>query len=651
MVTPSEKLLSSISENFPEEWYKKFNLEEVVDETKENDYANFLEFIRISKESFFDNINISILTGEYVSVDNFQEILNGIKERLDSIPQLLPEAELQEKLQSDLNRNYIECLKVAINMYLDFTVWVSVKLKLSNVDYISHNNDELLDALENEEFDKDSYKSLAFVQANLLICRIDHFQTPDIDVYRELLGYSKDLQRVQKLGGYKFSILLKEKNDYLLSKWILRKKDISSYPIHYIKNNIEQELDVNDLITSSFSKWIDIIKSHYEFDNEWRKGSYSDFNELKNCNIKDLTILQLHRLIKYYKDVSKNLNNLKTITSEIKRRCEEAKSSKNAYEKFVYSILLNYALNNELSLVEEGGDYKKLIEHYDSIIDVQEATGIKNFFPQNKVISSLAKFLESKFSDKKVLQDLTELRLIISKCKELMKTYKRNIKWSERNYYYVFHLPFKECLVKSGNAEIDKIFIASSFVLPLNKTNYISDFDDFNERIGNVESSLKIIENVEDELSSLSKMKEEVMTLKKELADKEMKSMETIAIFTTIVTFVLSSVANFKFINNAYQASLFVVCLAVSLGFFVFLMLLIRQGDIYEKLRTYVWKILMLIGVGTLLWTVLIFSKDIKLMFKEYYINNQKVKSADQKNEHQYDKQNLPPKADKILKR
>ncbi|SOD19764.1 hypothetical protein [Pedobacter xixiisoli] len=628
MATPSEKLLSSISENFPEEWYKKFNLEEVVEETKEEDYNSFLELIKISKESFFDNINISILTGEYVSADNFQEILNGIKERLANIPQPLPEAaELQEKLQSVLNRNYIECLKVAINMYLDFTVWVSVKLKLSSVDYISHNNEELSDALENEEFDKESYKSLAFVQANLMISRIDHFQTPDIRVYRDLLGYSRDLLKPKKLGGYKFSLLLKEKNDYLLCKWILRKKDISSFPIHHIKNNIEQELDVNDLITNPFKEWIDIIKSHYQFDSEWKQGSYSDFNELKNRSLESLSILQLHRLIKYYKDVSKNLSNLKKIRLEIVRRCEISKDSSNAYDKFVYSILVNYALNNELSLVEENGGYEKLIEHYDFIIDVQATTGIRNFFPQNKVISFLAKSLENKFSEKKVLKDLTELRSIISKCKEIMKDYKRNIKWSERNYNYVFHLPFKECLVKAGNSEIDKIFLASSFVLPLNKTNYINEFDEFNERIGNVESSLKIIENVEDELSSLSKMKEEVITLKKELVDKEMKSMETIAIFTTIVTFVLSSVANFQFIKNAYQASLFVVCLAVSLGFFVFLMLLIRQGDIYEKLRTYIWKILILLGVGTFLWTLLIFSKDIKLLVKSYYINNQKIEN------------------------
>ncbi|RZK60215.1 MAG: hypothetical protein EOO91_02205 [Pedobacter sp.] len=618
MPNPSDLIIQLITETFPESWYKEYHFDDEAIDNIETVYTTFVLKLEKSKEDFFDYINRSILIGEYISVADFKAVINTIKDSLENIPQPLPSIEaLQEKLQSDLNINYIQCLKVALNMYLDFTVWVSVKARLSNVDYISQSNEELSDEQENEDFNEVSIKQLLFVQANLMISRIDHYQTPDIVDYRELFTYSRDLTKPKKLGGNRFSILLKEKNDFLLCKWILRKKDLNRFPVYQIKDSIEHELGIHDLANASVKPWVDIINSHYQFDIDWKQKSHNDFNQLKYTDLKALSMLQLHRLIKYFKDVSKNQKRLNEIRLEVQRRYDTAKSEHHSYNAFVYSIVVNYAINNEFSLLEEGKDYNSIMKLYNEVTDLQSSTGVKNFFPQNKLIGFLTKLLKKKFEEKTALTDLKEVRDLIATCKMIIEKYKANVTWSERNYTYVFYLPFEECFIKTGSSEIESIFIASSFVLTLDKTKYIEDFDEFNKSIESISSSLTIMENVESEIVSLNEMKKELTAVKKDIIAKEMKSMETIAIFTTIVTFVLSSVANFKFIATAYQAALFVLCLATSLGFFVFLLIIIRQGEIADKIRKYFWNLFLLATLGAFFWIILVFSNEIKSFLKK----------------------------------
>jgi hypothetical protein len=279
---PSDNIIDLIAATFPDNWYKEYHFDDEAIDEIDTVYLSFVQKLDKSKEDFFDYINKSILIGEYISVPDFKSVVDTIKESLENIPQPLPSIEsLQAKLQIDLNINYIQCLKVALNMYLDFTVWVSVKARLSNVDYISQSNEELSDALENEDFNDPSYKHLLFVQANLMISRRDHYQTPDMIDYRELFTYSRDLVKPKKLGGNKFSILLKEKNDFLLCKWILRKKDLNRFPVYQIKDSIEHEVGIHDLTNTSFKPWVDIINSHYQFDSDWKQKSHNDFNQLK----------------------------------------------------------------------------------------------------------------------------------------------------------------------------------------------------------------------------------------------------------------------------------------------------------------------------------------------------------------------------------
>lgn len=242
MPGPSDNIIEVVSATFPENWYKEYHFDDDEIENLETTYAPFKEKLAKSKEDIFDSINKSILVGEYISTPDFKLVITAVKEALESIPQPLPAMEtLQERLQNDLNINYVQCLKVALNMYLDFIVWVSVKARLSNVDYISQSNEELSEALENQDFEDFSFKQLLFVQANLMISRRDHYQTPDIADYSDLFTYSRDLLKPKKLGGNKYSILLKEKNDFLLCKWILRKKDLNRFPIYQIKDSIEHE--------------------------------------------------------------------------------------------------------------------------------------------------------------------------------------------------------------------------------------------------------------------------------------------------------------------------------------------------------------------------------------------------------------------------
>lgn len=308
---------------------------------------------------------------------------------------------------------------------------------------------------------------------------------------------------------------------------------------------------------------------------------------------------KLHRLIKYYKDVdshqSTNIKFLKKIRIEIGRRWEEAKKSIDTtpFDFHALAIALNYAINNEFSLTCENSSksIEEVMGLYEEVIEIQTQTGIKNFFPQTKFLKFLLNKLRAIHDSNKALESIAQSRVIINHCTKINDSYELNVLWSEKNYNYVFQLPFEECFINANDPNLVKIFISSTFLMPLPKDKYINEFQEYKAEIHQIESTAKVFENINSDISNIK--------------DRELKMMEMLGIFTALISFVAPSLPTFRLFDTALEAALFMLALSTSFASFVLLLLVSARG--LDKLKEHKKIIIWCIGVVVIFWGGLIF--------------------------------------------
>ncbi len=604
-----EKISPLLKKEFPEEWWKEFDFEAEEFNPPENLEKNtnlFKKKVEDCRDQIFDMLNASVLLGEYAKVLHFDEYLKKTSNEFNIIPSFFPpNNEVQECIAKELNINFIEWIKFAHTLYLDFYITTKLKYSLNNREYILNHNLELRDKFEEHDFSEN--KNINFFLANIQVSAYDHFYTPETDHLKDLNELSTNFAKRDRLGGNKYSLLLKNKCDFLICKWIVRKQHLSEKSVYIVKNSEITELSPDSFNNSFYPTWKKYIKSHYELDTKWKsiisddcatikeKGDYPTFN-----------LLDIHRHIKFYKDCAKNIEGLRKIKELLSEKYTAIKNDKEQshFTKYSYIVAYMYAINNELSMLVDAknSSIEEIERVYKEITSFQEQTGIKNFFPQYKYLIFLVKKLESLYNNRKALEFLTPAREIITTCEEIITSYKINVEWSEQNFNYVYQLPYSECLAKTDNQALEEIFIASSFSLPISRQKYIDEFEENKQKVYNLKTSIEIFENIEKDFSEFNHQKEEIK-------NREVKSMEILGIFTALVTFVAASLPTFKFINTPYQAFLFMLALSTSLGIFVLLILLVSRDT--KKIKEHKNIIIALVLSSLVLWSLLvIFTKD-----------------------------------------
>lgn len=593
---------SLITRKFPDKWWEAYHFDSDSYDNFDTEFAKFQ--IEISKltETLFDLLNSSILSGEFSKIDNFDELLGQLSNTLDNIFQPFPpNPEVQSFLQESVNNNFISCLKVAIKMYSSLFIEAKLKFDIDNRKFIMYHSPEVNQHLENNNFNDTLLRYISFLISNLQVAGLDIKLTPEKEDFLTLTSISEDLLNIKKLGGHKFSILLKEKTDFLRTKWILRQQHLKSTTVYSVYNNKETELGVEEATQNIIlGKWKAYIESHYEFVINWKSDIAKDFNSLKNKNLSQLKLIELHRLIKYFKDVNGDFLKLNEIRKEIQERHEVAKISKPRNERFAYSIALIYAINNEFSFLLQTTDVlsESVARLYDEILRLQNSTGIKNFFPQYKYLNYLVKKLEDLYDQKRALQLLSPLRDTINKCASIVEIYRENVEWCEDHYNYAFHLPYEECLLETQRPELPEIYICSSFLLPLSAEKYVPDFEINERRYLNLSTSVDIFENLEKEITDFTIIKSEIQA-------RDIRSMEILGIFTAIVTFIAGSLPTFQYIKTPFQAFLFMFALSSSLSLFVLTILTISRGT--ERLKQKTGIVIFLFILSLAFWLLLVF--------------------------------------------
>lgn len=613
-----DKAVALIEEKFPSEWWVAYNLDK--DATQETDLQGKIDTcikdLNSYEEQIFDYLNIAILRGEYVEDAAHKEKLLKLKQLIQNIKPYVLEFPDQrvidflldppKKANADtLIKGFIEPIKLAINFYLEFLRGVDIKLNISQKTYIQGSyNEEISRAIEDKLWDENSQGNLQLLQMNIAISSIDHSLSIEDNQLSALTTYKRRLTSAKP-----YSLLIRLKAEYLSNKLKIRNKHVlKGKRIYNIINGEETEISLSQMLNKGiYDDWL-TYADVYTLDEELIKYVKDEFENLRGKKLSNCTVMQLHKMIKYYKDADitypNSYSKIKEIEKEFERRLKEAQSSGLKFDAYAYSICWNYAANNRFSIKCKAKDAnvskEKVEEDYNSVVSIQSSSGIKNFFPQVTYSKFLIGKLKEKYDQNKALEGVEECRSIIDKCHTVDATYKENVEWTNQNYNYVYQLPFKECCLNCDNKEVGRVFIFSSFLLPLPKDKVAEEYSDNQKEVYRYESSVKISENVKAEIKDLGKLKEELKGLK----DKEYRMLEVLGIFTAIISFVAASLPTFKVIDTPLEAALFMLALATSMSWFVFLLLVTFSNS--ERLKERRKLIIVWLVVGIIVWASLV---------------------------------------------
>lgn len=564
----------------------------------------FKKSIILFEDDFFDCINYSILCGEYVVVDNFDKKLNILKNKIENLrPSFMaPDEDVAWATVDEFGKNCLGPIGLGIAYYKEFYFSIKRKLQITDKDYLYQYHSEIANVLDKNEFDRNSSINLKILQANIFVARADHFLSNNSS-FNALFSLNRDLKG--KLNVRPYSMLIRSKCGFLLAKLMLRKQqENDSKTIYVIQDNKDKPLSVDGFVEPFFQDIIKYVESHYQIDKNWKQNITGDFEHLKDLDTSSPStkLLELHRLIKYYKDVGPNIQLLSGIRKEIEKRFAKAKKEQDKYNVYALSICLNYAINNEFSAVCEKSNslFEDVETFYVEVLKIQTETHIKNFFPQYKFLEYIVKQLKNTIKDRKALEAITSTRRLFDVANGIVDKYEDHVKWTVSNYKYVYQLPLDESFVEIDNpdAAIDKMYLFSSFLLPLPENKNVEEFETLHSEVKAMETSIAVLENINEEI-------EKTKAVTKDIKEREARMMEILGIFTAVVTFAAASVQGFTIIKTPLQAFFFMLAFSTSLSSFVIMILVLFRG--VEKVKKNLMSILSFVVVALVFWIGLLY--------------------------------------------
>ena len=145
-------------------------------------------------------------------------------------------------------------------------------------------------------------------------------------------------------------------------------------------------------------------------------------------------------------------------------------------------------------------------------------------------------------------------------------------------------------------SEIFPVFFASSFVLPPSHLEIEKHYKEIEEKFNKLNSYLEFSLFFNNETKEIKSIKEnitlfsdnqtkEINEIKESVKQTDKRSIETLTIFTAIISFIIGNVALFKFIKTFYEALIFILIYAIALSIFVLLIFVSTKG--VEEIKSY----------------------------------------------------------------
>ena len=563
-----EQCYNQFIEEFPESWLPNSSEEESVFFDKSAQIENFFEtcFILLSR---------SIISGEYINVPNFLDVLNNFlaKTTVEYAPPSLSDSgsEKVDKLLSryrDLNYSIYNALQ-----HYNYFVTISKNKFSTEENQYKYGFYKLKNINSTDKILK------LFPEITIPLCLFDYRFPIGEDEFQNLLISRDRLKEYISEGSSERRSVLA----VLLHKCHFIIYNIKESPFYINTESSTICINPKDLDIGDYDGFI-----ARECDSESQANELLNDISGGNPELKSFVLL-----MKYYKQ---NLANKSDIVKmdfvlkkfsdiyQIKRNSREFINPSNSveeYNKFSLNSILNFLHNCRFSFYTQKCEpnLKQIKEELRHIENIQAKTGVRNFHPYEKAIEAIIKCIElhiekEDFDDKLIEDKLEELGRIII-------LYSESYEWSRSHQFFPFQLPFEESMYCVDNESI-KLFVPSAYA------KYI-DYNTLKERLEQFNRTKEYLRFRCD----LSIERKEITQIKNDIKTSDKKAYDLIAIFTAAITF-LFGIVNI-FINNTtlnlYQL------IANTIGFGVLLLLfaslylfisplLIQRINWYQYLKT-----------------------------------------------------------------
>lgn len=559
---------------------------------------NINDFAVEKTKNIIEFLVLSITKGEYILPETlsflkeFSQHLNTIKQNALYFEQ--DNLGFENKFFQD---NFILPLNFCITNYISLIVHLNNIFNLENTEYLfEFNSDEEENIYIKNETKEEILKWIQLFSNNIIAVRIENQLNLNDDEYSVLLKLSTELNNNDYDSVFKN--ILKQKCDFLRYKWVVRRKKTGS-TVRLLKDGSFIEPKFEDSTNVFIKKWKEDIDYHYSDGESSNDRFRVIYNSLKRKEKKDLTLYELHQLIKYTKDFKKDYSALCEYVEEVKNR--ERILNNNIYNRYIFTKDLNYVLNNKFSFLvdSEKCNLDKINTLYKEIKDFQEKEEINNFFINYKYLRFLVKEIKKiNISSPEDYIGITEKYFTLGE--EIIDSYKSDIEWSQKNLIFLYCFEYDYSIVKINDIPV---FLQSNFQLPLSPTKYLKEFNEVKKEFLKLKGKYDVFEKIGPQVKKV-----------KELEKRDIRDLERLSLFTAVISFIVGGVSGFSFIKDVYTALLFFVIFSTSLVSFLIILYIFTRGHKILKKQNIILIILLYILFGGSLYMI-------KENFKSDYYN------------------------------
>ncbi|MDC7999744.1 hypothetical protein POV26_01720 [Aequorivita todarodis] len=251
--------------------------------------------------------------------------------------------------------------------------------------------------------------------------------------------------------------------------------------------------------------------------------------------------------------------------------------------------ILSLRIKKELKLLSNTNDISPTISNLESEIESLHKTSlVNNFFPYHKLCEFLKKFIVKTIASENIKSNNADLKIssaenALNKLKKLLKIYKKNLKWSKTHLFNSFQNPFSECVLNyslSDNIDL-KIFIASSFSLPIDYKKYDEKTASLDSFVVSVNNEIKSLKNILSLTNILEKKEKEIQS---NINDNLKKNIEILGIFSAIIALVFGGISTINSDKILFEQQ-FIILVTLFIILFSFITLL--RSFIYKEKNWY----------------------------------------------------------------
>lgn len=510
-----EKLVVHTRECFPVDWLERYDWDTVTEQELISIFEKIDEYV----ESAFVVIAKSILSGEYLIRTNIIDVLNELKDVLchDTI---LDSSNIDKYRAQTYFKVASSLLGFNINRYKQFITKLENRYTVTSPRFLVN-----VFSIGNQK--GENHPMAGYFDVLFDIVEFDYLLSGDKDSVRTLILHHS---RINDLAGSPIDIELKrvleildQKSLFLLKKLLIEDANEFDYLIDFKL----QHYSVSSCSTGFLS---DFDKS-FEF---YRSNNYTEDNFVRTLYQKSLNgklrVGQMALLMKFYKDFSGStliqIDNLlegfdKKYDQLYKLHCSRG------YDVYALHTLKNYMYNCRLSfkISRTNYSYDDLEKDMMEIINIQNVTGILNFYPYQKAIEYIIKLVEEgkELSKLTLAKYLSRLDFYLKKCEEA-------INWCEEQRFIPIQNVYNDSISKVDDFGV--VLVPSTFCRPIN-------YDKRRHILNGHKTHALFLRN---ELS-LREEREEIEAIKQQIDKSHWKNIELLSIFTAIITFLFGTVS------------------------------------------------------------------------------------------------------------